>query len=144
MNASVAPPPVVTTSATAPTASSTVSAPVPIAPDSATAPVDTGSAAPSPSGASTAAAAVDAAAPQQRATLTLQGDPGTVVAVDGASRGPCPTEASVTPGTHYILFTFPATGERAGSNVTVKPGEKTGLRAAFTGASPTVSVWKAR
>jgi hypothetical protein len=84
---------------------------------------------------------VDAAAPVQRATLTLQGDPGTVATVDGTSRGPCPVEVQILPGTHYVLFTFPATGEHAGSNILLKAGEKAGMRAAFTGTTPSVSAW---
>ncbi|HTQ43843.1 MAG TPA: serine/threonine-protein kinase [Polyangiaceae bacterium] len=75
----------------------------------------------------------------EKATLMLLGD-GTTVSIDGASRGPAPTKAAVDPGTHSVLFTFPATGEVKGTSLTVKSGDKVTLRADFTGATPTIRV----
>jgi len=75
----------------------------------------------------------------EKATLTLLGE-GTTVTVDGVSRGSAPTKASVDPGTHSILFTFPATGEVKATSLTVKAGDKATLRADFTGAAPTIRV----
>jgi serine/threonine-protein kinase len=131
------PPPTATAAATTATAPSaptpTLSAtptPIPTAPLTQT-PTQT----PSPPTAPTPTASVAA----ERATLTLLGD-GTTVSIDGASRGSAPTKASVDPGTHSILFTFPATGEVKGTSLTVKSGDKATLRADFTGATPTLRV----
>jgi hypothetical protein len=75
----------------------------------------------------------------EKATLTLLGD-GTTVSIDGVSRGSAPAKASVDPGTHAVLFSFPATGESKGESITVKSGDKATLRADFTGATPTIRV----
>jgi serine/threonine-protein kinase len=90
-----------------------------------------------PSATSTAATTASAAA--EKATLLLLGD-GTVVSIDGVSRGAAPVRASVDPGTHTISFAFPATGESKGMTLTVKSGEKPTLRADFTGAVPTIRI----
>jgi serine/threonine protein kinase len=88
---------------------------------------------PTPTGTATASAAVGGA------TLVLLGD-GTVVSIDGASRGAAPVKAAVDPGTHAIVFSFPATGESKGTSLTLKAGDKATLRADFTGATPTIRV----
>jgi len=49
-------------------------------------------------------------------------------------------KAAVDPGTHAIVFSFPATGESKGMSLTLKAGDKATLRADFTGASPTIRV----
>jgi serine/threonine-protein kinase len=84
-----------------------------------------------------APASPSAAAASERATLTLLGD-GTVVSVDGTSRGAAPVRLSIEPGAHSVLFAFPATGESKPASVTLKAGERATLRADFTGAAPTV------
>ncbi len=118
-----APPSTATASAPPPPAST------PTAP-SATAPAPTVTA-PTPS--TTASAVAD------KATLVLLGD-GTVVSVDGASRGAAPAKAAVEPGTHNVSFSFPATGESKGMTLTVKAADRVTLRADFTGATPTIRV----
>jgi serine/threonine-protein kinase len=81
------------------------------------------------------------AASAESAVLLLQGD-GTVVSVDGVSRGPAPVRVAVEPGTHAVLFRFPATAEARTESVTVRSGEHATLRADFTGVKPTVRVLK--
>jgi eukaryotic-like serine/threonine-protein kinase len=75
----------------------------------------------------------------EKATLVLLGD-GTVVSIDGVSRGPAPAKAAVDVGTHTVSFSFPATGESKGMTLTVKAGDRATLRADFTGATPTIRV----
>jgi eukaryotic-like serine/threonine-protein kinase len=75
----------------------------------------------------------------ERAQLTLLGD-GTLARVDGISRGACPARATVDPGTHSVTFSFPATGESKSERLTLSPGERTTLRADFTGATPSIRV----
>ncbi len=76
-----------------------------------------------------------------KAHLALFGDPGTLVSVDGRTRGAVPVgDLTLDPGTHDVLFTFEATGERRGDRITLSPGEKVRLRADFTGAVPTIRV----
>jgi hypothetical protein len=72
-----------------------------------------------------------------RAWLVLLGE-GTVVTVDGISRGPAPAKVAVEPGAHAVLFSFPATGEYKGESITLGSGDHTTLRADFTGATPTI------
>jgi serine/threonine-protein kinase len=91
---------------------------------------------PAPNLSTSAPTAVDSSA---RAQLTLLGE-GTVVSVDGVSRGMCPTQASVEPGKHTVVFRFPATGEAKGEDIRVRPGEKVMMRADFTGATPTLRI----
>jgi hypothetical protein len=75
----------------------------------------------------------------ERATLVLLGD-GTIVSIDGASRGAAPRTVTVDPGAHSVSFAFPATGESKAMGVTLKPGERATLRADFTGVTPTIRV----
>jgi serine/threonine protein kinase len=96
------------------------------------------SAAPSiepPPAASASSAAT--AAPVERAQLVLLGD-GTFVSVDGVSRGACPVRVSVDTGAHAVLFSFPPTGESKSTSLTLRPGDRTTLRADFTGAKPSI------
>jgi serine/threonine-protein kinase len=87
-------------------------------------------------GAPTAAAPSDSTdAPE----LTLLGAHAEV-SLDGVSRGPCPVHATLDPGPHSVLFTYPATGESKGTTVTLKARDKLTLRADFTGTAPTVRV----
>jgi serine/threonine-protein kinase len=81
------------------------------------------------------------AASAENAILLLQGD-GTVVSVDGVSRGPAPARVAVEPGTHTVLFRFPATGEARSESLTVRSGDHATVRADFTGVKPTVRVLK--
>jgi hypothetical protein len=76
-----------------------------------------------------------------RATLNLLGD-GTVVSVDGTSRGSAPVHVALEAGPHSVLFTFPATGESKGSRVSLHGGERLTMRADFTGATPMIRVSK--
>ncbi|MGA7123178.1 MAG: hypothetical protein WBY94_23965, partial [Polyangiaceae bacterium] len=69
----------------------------------------------------------------------LLGD-GTFVTVDGSPRGSAPARVAVEPGTHAIVFVFPATGESKGASVTLRSGERATMRADFTGAKPTIRV----
>jgi serine/threonine-protein kinase len=85
--------------------------------------------------------ATGTAASAEPAILLLQGD-GTVVSVDGVSRGPAPARVAVEPGTHAVLFRFPATGEARSESVTLRSGEHATVRADFTGVKPTVRVLK--
>jgi hypothetical protein len=71
--------------------------------------------------------------------LVLVGN-GTIVSVDGVSRGACPARVALDPGPHSILFSFPATGESRGESLTLRAGDRMTLRADFTGAAPTISV----
>src|SRR5262249_12625926 len=74
----------------------------------------------------------------ERAQVTLIGDPGMLVTVDGAARGPCPVKVMLEPGRHYFHFTWPSTGESKGESRTLKAGQRLGLRADFTGATPEI------
>jgi hypothetical protein len=84
------------------------------------------------------ASATDSAPVVDKPTLTLLGDPGTVVSVDGASRGACPTRVSLDVGPHSVQFTFPPTGESRGQRLTLRASERVTLRADFTAAVPTI------
>ncbi|MDB4943045.1 MAG: serine/threonine protein kinase, partial [Labilithrix sp.] len=75
-----------------------------------------------------------------RALVQLLGEPGTRVAIDGASRGATPVRVSLDPGQHDVRFQFDPTGESRGERFSVKAGEKVTVRAEFTGASPTVRI----
>jgi serine/threonine-protein kinase len=88
--------------------------------------------------ASAAPTATDSAPVVDKPTLTLLGDPGTVVSVDGASRGACPTRVSLDIGAHNVQFTFPPTGESRGQRLTLRAAERVTLRADFTAAVPTI------
>jgi serine/threonine-protein kinase len=77
----------------------------------------------------------------ERAVLVLLGD-GTVVSVDGTPRGPAPARVAVEPGTHVVLFSFPATGESRAESITLRGAEHATVRADFTGVKPTVRVLK--
>jgi serine/threonine protein kinase len=85
----------------------------------------------------TASAPAAAAPSAERAQLTLLGD-GTFVTVDGISRGPCPARVAVEPGAHAVVFSFPPTGEAKSASLTLHAGERTTLRADFTGAAPSI------
>jgi eukaryotic-like serine/threonine-protein kinase len=75
-----------------------------------------------------------------KSAVSLQGEPGTRVWVDGAARGSCPTRVALEPGSHEVRFTFDPTSETIVERVTVKSGEQVTVRAQFTGATPTVKV----
>jgi serine/threonine-protein kinase len=76
------------------------------------------------------------------AQLVLLGE-GTTVRVDGVPRGAAPARVSVDGGTHTVVFSFAATGETKSASITVRPGERSTLRADFTGAAPVVRVERA-
>jgi serine/threonine-protein kinase len=118
------------------TAASTSAAPT--TPPPASAPV-TPSATALPTTPTAPAPTATTSAAVEKATLVLLGD-GTVVSVDGASRGAAPAKAAVEPGSHVVSFAFPATGESKGMTVTVKAADRVTLRADFTGATPTIRV----
>jgi serine/threonine protein kinase len=77
--------------------------------------------------------------PSGRAQLALLGD-GTFVTVDGVARGRAPARVALRPGSHTVLFAFPATGESKATSVTLHAGERATMRADFTGARPTIRV----
>jgi hypothetical protein len=79
-----------------------------------------------------------AAAPE-RAQLALLGN-GTQVMVDGVAKGSCPVRVAVEPGSHTVVFSFPATGEAKAEHLTVAPAERVTVRADFTTATPSVRV----
>jgi hypothetical protein len=60
--------------------------------------------------------------------------------VDGAGRGACPLRLRIDPGSHTVVFTFPATGESKGQSIALKPGETVTMRSDFTGAAPTIRI----
>jgi serine/threonine-protein kinase len=122
---------------TVPTAA-TSAAVVPTAPASTTV-ATAASTTPAPTTPAASSASPAPSAVIEKATLVLLGD-GTVVAVDGISRGSAPARAAVDPGTHVVSFTFPATGESKGMTLSAKPGDRVTLRADFTGATPTIRV----
>jgi eukaryotic-like serine/threonine-protein kinase len=79
--------------------------------------------------------------PQGDARLSLFGDPGTHVSIDGASRGACPVrDVSVSAGMHEVRFTFDPTGESRSEQIKVASGGHATLRADFTGPTPMVHV----
>ena len=78
--------------------------------------------------------------PAGKAAVTLIGDPGTRVSVDGVSRGACPVRLALDTGPHDVRFTFDPTGESRGERFIVKSGEQVTVRAEFTGATPTVKI----
>jgi hypothetical protein len=75
-----------------------------------------------------------------KAPVTLLGDPGTHVWIDGTSRGDCPARVSLDPGPHEVRFTFDPTGESRVERFTVRSGDPVTVRADFTGATPTVKI----
>lgn len=75
-----------------------------------------------------------------RAQVTLLGDPGTRVSVDGVARGACPVRLNLEPGQHEAAFTFDPTGEGRSVRVGVKTGDRVTVRADFTSATPTVKI----
>ena len=78
----------------------------------------------------------------QRAQVMLLGDPGTQVSVDGSPKGACPVRVNLEPGQHDVRFVFDATGESRGERLSVRSGDKMTVRAEFTGASPTVKIYR--
>jgi eukaryotic-like serine/threonine-protein kinase len=111
----------VATSATP--AVTTGAAPLPIVPGTHSAPLTSASAATS-----------------GRAFVSLLGDPGTRVSIDGTSRGSCPVRVNLEPGQHDVRFQFDPTGESRGERFSVKAGDRVTVRAEFTGATPTVRI----
>ena len=95
--------------------------------------------APAPTAADRPVAPASAAAVTGPAQLVLLGE-GTTVRVDGVARGTSPARVSVDPGTHSVVFGFPATGETKTASVSVRSGERATLRADFTGAAPAIRV----
>ncbi|AKU97631.1 serine/threonine protein kinase [Labilithrix luteola] len=75
-----------------------------------------------------------------RAQVTLLGDPGTRVSIDGVARGACPVRLNLEPGQHEAAFTFDPTGEGRSVRVGVKSGDRVTVRADFTSATPTVKI----
>ncbi|HVJ91085.1 MAG TPA: serine/threonine-protein kinase [Labilithrix sp.] len=75
-----------------------------------------------------------------KASVTLLGEPGTRVWIDGVSRGPCPVRVTLAEGPHEVRFIFDPTGESRGERFTVKSGDRVTVRAEFTGATPTVRI----
>jgi serine/threonine-protein kinase len=75
-----------------------------------------------------------------KATVTLIGEPGTRVSLDGSPRGACPVRTPLSEGPHDVRFTFDPTGESRGERFSVKAGEEVTVRAEFTRATPTVTV----
>jgi serine/threonine-protein kinase len=73
------------------------------------------------------------------AQLVLLGE-GTTVRVDGVARGAPPARLRVDPGTHTVVFSFPATGETKSEAIAVRAGERATIRADFTGAAPAIRV----
>ena len=122
--------PSATTSAAPPASIASATA----APASATAPPP-----PTTTGAASTASATTSTA-TGRIDLSLYGDPGTRVSVDGQSKGSCPTRVTVEPGQHEVRFNFEPTGESRGERITVRAGESVTMRADFTGATPTVRI----
>jgi serine/threonine-protein kinase len=86
------------------------------------------------------AAGAGSAVATNKAAVTLLGEPGTRVWIDGVARGACPARAALDPGAHEVRFTFDPTGESLLERVTVKSGERATVRAEFTGAAPTVRI----
>jgi eukaryotic-like serine/threonine-protein kinase len=141
-----------TTSLTSPLSTSSVLAPPPSASAAAVLAPSADTSATVPPGVASAAAAPPAATPSAapsstpatekggRALVSLLGDPGTRVSVDGTSRGSTPVRISLEPGQHDVRFQFDPTGESRGERFSVKAGEKVTVRAEFTGASPTVRI----
>jgi eukaryotic-like serine/threonine-protein kinase len=137
-------PPVTTTTATAsPTDPATSSATAPsVSPTTSIAMP----APPRPTGSASTAAppvpstSVSAAIAQGKAALSLLGDPGTRVWVDGTARGSCPARVAVEAGAHEVRFTFDPTGESRVERLTVKGGDHVTVKSDFTGASPTVTI----
>jgi serine/threonine-protein kinase len=75
------------------------------------------------------------------AHVTLVGDPGTSVLVDGVTRGACPIkDLELAPGEHQLRFVFEPTHEVRDERITVATGERVAWRADFTGTSPTIRV----
>lgn len=80
-------------------------------------------------------------APQGEAHLSLFGDPGTRVSIDGVSRGACPVrDVSITSGAHEVRFTFDPTGESRTEQFKVATGGHVTMRADFTSPTPMVHV----
>ncbi len=131
-------PPVIATNAAPKSAGPNTAAVAPAAiPDPTTAP--TATVRPPAAAVPATTAAAPPAVRAERARLLLLGD-GTQVQVDGVPRGRCPQRVAIEPGTHSVVFSFPATGEWRSEALTVGPGERATLRADFTGATPTVRV----
>lgn len=134
----VLPPPALVTSTTVATTTAPTESTAP--PPSTEAPKAAPPAA--PASVTTAASTSSPSHAVARANVTLLGDPGTRVAVDGVSRGACPAKLALEPGQHDVRFTFDPTGESRGERFVVKPGERVTVRADFAGATPTVRVMR--
>jgi hypothetical protein len=81
------------------------------------------------------------AAPQQgRGSVSIAGEPGTSLSVDGIPRGPVPQRLSLDPGPHEFRFVYNPTGESKAERLTLRAGDRVLLRSSFTGATPTVFV----
>jgi eukaryotic-like serine/threonine-protein kinase len=98
------------------------------------------SAAPEAPTASTPKLTPSAAIVTGKAMAILMGEPGTRVAVDGVTRGPCPVRLQIDPGPHDIRFTFDPTGESRSERIVVKNADSVTVRAEFTGVTPTIKV----
>ncbi len=80
-------------------------------------------------------------APQADAHISLFGDPGTHVSIDGTPRGSCPLrDLSIASGAHEVRFSFDPTGESRSEQIKLASGGHATLRADFTGPTPVVHV----
>ncbi|CAN5563728.1 hypothetical protein BH09MYX1_BH09MYX1_21220 [soil metagenome] len=125
---------------TTPSATATVSTPIATSAPTTTSPIPSATATASASATATAAIGIDAAI-VAKAHLSLVGDVGTRVSVDGKPAGACPvSDFVVEPGEHDIRFTFDATGESTGTRLRVTAGEHVTLAGDFASLTPTVHV----
>lgn len=144
--ASAAQPPVVReappTPAPAEPATSAVASPLPASSIVAAAPAPSvGASAPSSRVVARPSAGATTAAPSgAKAQVTLLGDPGTRVSIDGSPRGPCPQRLTLEPGQHEASFVFDPTGEGRSVRLGVTAGERITVRADFTSVTPSVKI----
>jgi serine/threonine-protein kinase len=136
----------------APASAPSAIAPAPVTPPPASAPAPLPSAVPvaAPSASASASSSAPSSAtgprsapsaPAVAARVSLFGDPGTRVAIDGVARGACPLrDVTLDPGPHDVRFTFDPTGESNGERVVLKPGERVTMRADFASTNPGIRV----
>jgi serine/threonine-protein kinase len=120
----------------------TVAAPFDSAPAPKRAPSSATTAAPPVSATVTPTSSGSAVVVAGKAQVSLLGDPGTRVWVDGIARGACPSRVTLDQGSHEVRFTFEPTGESLVERFTAKAGDHLTVRAQFTGATPSVKVMR--